>query len=100
MRDIEALWQTAQEQWPEINRDKTYLLFAERLRIEVRVPKEKMPNWAGGEDTRPSFDEWIELLNASSSSEMECVTLEPAGNFMMGYSPRADLLAVQGAHHG
>ena len=107
---MDAIWQTAQEHWPKISRDKTYLQFTEMLFVDCLVLKEEMPDeqtsWAGtilrvadliGEDTGLSFDEQIELLNASSDFEMKRIALKPVGDFMMGYGPRADLLAVQEA---
>lgn len=63
---MDAIWQTAQEQWPEIDRDKTGLVFVEMLFVETPV------------------------LN-----EMERIALKPIGDFVMGYGSRADLLAVQ-----
>ena len=108
--NIDILWETACGHWPEIDRDETHLMFVEMLLVECLVPKKEIPDeqtsWAGavlrvadlaGEDTGLSFDERIELLNASSGFEMERIALEPVGDFMMGYGPRADLLAVQGA---
>lgn len=106
--DIDALWQTARGRWPEIDRDKTYLMSVEMLRVECLVPKERMPSaeisWAGaylraaqlmGDDTGLSIDEQLELMRQSSDFEMERIALEPVGDFVMGYGPRADLLAVQ-----
>lgn len=68
MTSLDTLWETAQERWPEIDKDKTYLSFVEMLRVECLVPE---------------------------GFEMEYITLKPVGNFVMGYGPRADLLAVQ-----
>lgn len=108
MIDTDALWQAAYEYWPEIDRDKTYLIFTEMRFVESLVLKEKLPGMeislAGailsitdltGNDTGLSLDERFELLMTSSSFEMERITLEPIGEFMMGYGPRADLLTVQ-----
>lgn len=106
----DALWQAAQEHWPEINRDKTRLVFVEMLFIESLVLKEKLPGMeislAGailsiadltGEDTGLSLDERVELHLASSSFEMERIALKSVGDFVMGYGPRSDLLTVQRA---
>ena len=106
--DTDALWQTARERWPEIDRDETYLIFTEMLFVESLVLKEQMPDeeisWAGvylraaqltGHDTGLSLDEQLELMRQSSDFEMERIALKPVGDFVMGYGLRADLLAVQ-----
>ena len=108
MIDTDALWQAAREHWPEIDESKTLLTFVKMLLVESLVLKEKKPDdetlWTGAMlgvaelldmDTGLSFDERIELHLASSPFEMERIALEPVGEFMMGYGPRADLLAVQ-----
>lgn len=107
--DIDALWQAAQERWPEVDKGKTHLIFTEMLRVVVPMLKEEMPDeqtsWAGailsiaeltGEDTGLSFDERIELRLAASPFDEGYIALGPVGDFMMGYVPHADLLAVQG----
>lgn len=104
----DVLWKAAQEHWPEITRDKTYLTFTETPLVEALVPKVVFPNekisWAGtclrvaqamGVDTGLTLDEQLELMRQSSDFEMERITLEQVGDFVMGYGPRADLLAVQ-----
>jgi len=104
----DVLWKAAQEHWPEITRDETYLTFTEMPLVEALVPKVVFPNekisWAGaclrvaqvtGVDTGLTLNEQLELMRQSSDFEMECIALKPIGDFVMGYGPRADLLAVQ-----
>lgn len=69
---MNALWQTAQEQWPEIGKSKTRLVFVKKLTVEFTAPE----------------DQYIERI-----------TLGPIGNFVMGYGPRANLLAALPAHY-
>jgi len=108
MIDTSVLWQVAQRQWPQISQDKTYLMFTEMPVVETLVLKEKLldidTSWRGaalrvaelmGANTGLSLDERAALFKASDDFEMERIALAPVGDFIMGYSPRANLLAVQ-----